>query len=67
MTQKTTFIWISSSLLTNSTLGYVHVKFISELGNYPLDFGKVKKSKFWFVLSGLKHSLIGHFDIDLTI
>lgn len=45
MTQKTTFIWISSSLLTNSTLGYVHVKFISELGNYPLDFGKVKKSK----------------------
>lgn len=45
MTQKTTFIWISSSLLTNSTLGYVHVKFISELGNYPLDFGKVKMSK----------------------
>lgn len=47
MTQKTTFIWISSSLLKNSTLGYMHVKFISELGNYPLDFGKVKKSKFW--------------------
>lgn len=45
MTQKTTFIWISSSLLTKSTLGYVHVKFISELGNYPLDFGKVKMSK----------------------
>lgn len=37
----------SSSLLTNSTLGDIHVKLTSELANYPLDFGKVKKSKFW--------------------
>lgn len=34
----------SISLLTNSTLCYVHVKLTSELENYPLDFGKVKQA-----------------------
>lgn len=33
----------SSSLLTNSTLDYVHVNLTSELANYPLYFGKEVK------------------------
>lgn len=60
----------SSSLLRNSTLAYVHVKLTSELGNYPLDFGKVKKSGnfgYIHILNGLKHSLRGHFDSDLAL